>query len=710
MEKISIILPTLNRPKDLTEMLKSLLLQSQIPDEVIIVDQSRNDESKLIAENLISNYNNNAENKISLKYILDTKITGAAQARNRAIELATGDIIFFFDDDVVLDKDFIKESLNTYKEYPDLAGVGGVITNKKSLNNFNIKIFNEIFCLGIFRDNRKKIFADFNKYHNPIYTNKLSGGCSSYKREVITLEKFDDTFDKIMDGYSFGEDIDLSLRIAKKHPLAITTRARLIHNPEGNERNPHTRQRCIFLEASSWTYIFLKNFSHSITAWLSFIWLSCGWLMRCISALLKGDTQTFIYFIKGVKYGVNLHKQFRESPDQQNRHIDMPNVLGIGLDYLMLRDDNVRGDVRARQLDYAKRLGSFHQVVYSPKELALKKEQWADNLYIYPTNSKNKCLFILDAFKIASRICKSNEINAITAEDPFTTGIIGYLLKKCFKIPLNVQTHIDFCDNQYWINLRKINKFFNILGKFILKRADTIRVGTKYEKEKLADKLRIKQDKISVIPVNADLSKFKGVDGQNIRAQYLNGKYDKLILFAGRLVQQKDIPTLFKAFKLVLNSRPSTLLLIGGSGSQGDFLKRSALELEISNNVVFTGNIPHMKIPQYLSACDVYVVPSIFEGTCIAMAEAMAAGRAVVVTKFAGARDLIADGENGFIVEQKDYRTMADRISDLIDNPERAKEMGITASKKIEEYFANNKNIDKVIELWQKTAGLKQEI
>jgi len=384
------------------------------------------------------------------------------------------------------------------------------------------------------------------------------------------------------------------------------------------------------------------------------------------------------------------------------------NLLGIGLDYLMLKKDKVRGDVHGRQFDYAKNLNSLTLVVYSPKELSLKSEKWADNLWIYPTNSKSKATFVFDALRIASRICRERKIDVITTEDPFTTGFVGYLLKRKFGIPLNVQVHIDFCDNQYWIALRKINRVFNGLAKFILRRADTIRVGTNFEKEKLSMALRIPEERISVIPVNSDLDKFRDVDGYPVRREYLNGKFDRLILFTGRLVVQKDIPTLLQAFRLVIENRPSTLLLIVGKGPQDKFLKDLSIKLGINNNVIYTGSVEHSKMPQFLSACDVYAVSSIFEGTCIAMAEAMAAAKPVVVTQFAGAQDLISDGENGFMVEQRDYKTMAEKIIYLLDNPEKSQEMGRKGSSRIEEFFSNNRNIEAVIRLWEKTASIRR--
>ena len=188
---------------------------------------------------------------------------------------------------------------------------------------------------------------------------------------------------------------------------------------------------------------------------------------------------------------------------------------------------------------------------------------------------------------------------------------------------------------------------------------------------------------------------------------YSGKGFDRIVLFSGRLVAQKDLPTLLKAFQIITSQRPSTLLLIVGKGPQETLLKRLMNDLQIAKNVVFAGSIDHNIMPEYLAACDIYSISSLFEGTCIAMVEAMAAGKPVVATRFAGAIDLIKDGENGFMVDQKDYRAIANKILYLLDNPEKAKVMGEQARETVTKVFANNQNIDRVIELWEKTARCK---
>lgn len=381
----------------------------------------------------------------------------------------------------------------------------------------------------------------------------------------------------------------------------------------------------------------------------------------------------------------------------------MINLLGIGLDYLMLKDDKVRGDVRLRQFDYAKCLESLHLVIYAPKELQLKPKQWTNNLWVYPTNSKNKITFIFDALHIASKICKERKINAITTEDPFTTGLVGYLLKKKFGIPLNVQAHIDFFDNQYWIQLRKVNWLFNKLAKFICKRADTIRVVASETKNSLVA-YGIPSENIKLISVHSDLSHFNSVDGLKIRQNFLNKGFEKILIFVGRLVDQKDIPNLFNAFEIILKNNPKTLLLLIGKGPKMEFLEKLSRDKKIDHNVIFTGTISHAEIVNYYAASDIFVLPSIFEGRATVIVEALLAKKPIVATDVSGLREWLIDGETGFIVKRKDFHAFADKACFLLDNPKIAESFGEKGYEIAQKNIGEISDTTSMIKLWEQTA------
>ena len=95
---ITAVIPTRNRPDGLAKAVASVLAQSRFPDEFFIVDQSHGDNSRLIVESLWP-----AESQIKLVYIHDTSIPGLVEAKRVAASRASGDIVCFLEDDIVLE-------------------------------------------------------------------------------------------------------------------------------------------------------------------------------------------------------------------------------------------------------------------------------------------------------------------------------------------------------------------------------------------------------------------------------------------------------------------------------------------------------------------------------------------------------------------------------------------------------------------------------
>lgn len=381
----------------------------------------------------------------------------------------------------------------------------------------------------------------------------------------------------------------------------------------------------------------------------------------------------------------------------------MIHLLTIGLDYLMLQGSKVRGDVRLRQFEYAKALASLDSIVYSSRRLNLSNSQWAENFCLYPTHSWSKATFMFDAYKIAARICQEKQIDAISAEDPFITGLVGYLLKRKFNIPLNVQAHIDFVDNEYWMNLRPANRLFNSLGKFICKRADTIRVVASETKESLV-RYGVAADKISLISVHSDLSHFQALDGSEIRAKYQDEGFEQILLFVGRLVPQKDIPNLFTAFKRILKEKPNTVLLLVGEGPLREGLNQLSEREGIAQSVRFIGSVDHAEIQKYYSACDIFVLPSIFEGRATVIVEAILSQKPIVSTNVSGLREWLLNGETGFVVPRRNPKALAEKVIFLLNNPEKIVSFGSKGHEVAQKNLKVIGDVGSMIALWEKTA------
>jgi len=385
------------------------------------------------------------------------------------------------------------------------------------------------------------------------------------------------------------------------------------------------------------------------------------------------------------------------------------NLLAIGLDQtIMQKPTGVASDTYLRQLKYAGILENYYVVVRTFNKVGRTPLQLTDNFWVYPTGSANKISFIWDAVRIGSQICESSEVDVISTQDPFTTALAGYILKWRYNIPLSIQFAGDMVDNPYWLREKWFYSLMNALAKWLIRRGDTFRVVSVKEKEKLVE-MGVPEDRIWNLGWISDFSQFVETNGSNVRQRYLRNNFSKLVLFAGRLVAQKDLPTLLSAISIVLKKHPDVLSLIVGGGDNKEGEARSlAKKLGIDSNVVFTGPIPYDQIPSYFAACDLFVLPSVYEGNARVLAEAAAVEKPVVATDVSGTRDTVIDGETGYIVPVGQPEALARGMTRLLDNPVRAAEMGRRARERILALYDEQHLLAGFAELWEATARLRK--
>ena len=180
---LSIVIPTKNRPNELLAMLKSLIIQTHLPDQIIIVDQSLKENT--IEDKLLSLL---GLNKIKLNYIHDQNITGLVKAKAFAIKHNTCDIISFFDDDIILEPGYLKEICFAFKQYPKINGANGLILNTPNQNIIK-RLFFRSTHLGLYKDNRQRVSKQCSNDNLNIPKKKLSRLQSFQKIKLKYLEQ-----------------------------------------------------------------------------------------------------------------------------------------------------------------------------------------------------------------------------------------------------------------------------------------------------------------------------------------------------------------------------------------------------------------------------------------------------------------------------------------------------------------------------------------
>ena len=188
---------------------------------------------------------------------------------------------------------------------------------------------------------------------------------------------------------------------------------------------------------------------------------------------------------------------------------------------------------------------------------------------------------------------------------------------------------------------------------------------------------------VSVVPSPVDLRRYQDLNTKRIRGEYGLDPYE-LLLYMGRVAKEKGLDFLIRAFAKVAAERPQARLLLVGDGPYRRALENLVQRLGLSNQVIFTGSVPHEEIPDYASAADLFVFSSVTDTQGLVLVEAMAAGVPVVAVEAPGPIDVLAEG-GGVLVPTKEDAFVEAVLSLLMDEGRR-EEMGEEARRMAQRY------------------------
>jgi glycosyltransferase involved in cell wall biosynthesis len=248
---------------------------------------------------------------------------------------------------------------------------------------------------------------------------------------------------------------------------------------------------------------------------------------------------------------------------------------------------------------------------------------------------------------------------------------------------------------------RLLSKIKMPIAKFALSKADAITCDAKHMKEAMK-KLWISPEKIHLIHFGIDTKNF----GPTLKDKKLTAKLEindsPTVISLRNLDPLYDVESLIKSAPLVLKEIPKTKFMIAGKGSEEKRLKKLAKSLGISDNVNFIGLIQNEELPKYLNVMDIYVSMSLSDaGISASTAEAMACGLPVVVTDVADNNKWIEDGVNGFLIQIKDSKSLAEKIIYLLKNEDIRKQFGKINRKIIEDRNDYYKEMGKMEDIYE---------
>lgn len=294
----SVVICTRNRPGDLADCLRSLAAQTRLPAEVLVVDASDDDASRRVVEICAAT--------APLRRVRSLRTApGLTRQRNAGVEAATGDVVTFLDDDVVLEPDYLARILELFEVDPALAGAEGAVATpslggRRRLAN----LFRHAFlmnALGRGRGVRRSGFVIYDPWPRTVQPVTSLVGCNmSYRAEVFRRFRFDEWFD----GYGLFEDQDFSWRVGRAHRLVQTPHARLEHrlSPASRAKLPALHE----MTAVNHFYFVRKNLPDTPLTWLCFLWSELGEL---VSVLKTGDRPAIAGKLRGYRRVLRMRRE-----------------------------------------------------------------------------------------------------------------------------------------------------------------------------------------------------------------------------------------------------------------------------------------------------------------------------------------------------------------------------------------------------------------
>ena len=208
----------------------------------------------------------------------------------------------------------------------------------------------------------------------------------------------------------------------------------------------------------------------------------------------------------------------------------------------------------------------------------------------------------------------------------------------------------------------------------------------------------VKADKLKVI--------YNGTRITNNEFSKSNSNIIKLIT-VGRLAPWKNVNTIIEAVHLLKNQDLKINLIIVGSGPEDLDLKKQVSNLNLTNEVIFTGQKKYSDLKEYYKSADIYIQASGYEGLPHVLLEAINFDLAIISTPIGGTNEILQDGKNGFILDlekgiKPNSENLKNIILEVVNNKKLTEEKKVNAKKLLNSKFDESKNLYEYLEILNK--------
>jgi len=326
------------------------------------------------------------------------------------------------------------------------------------------------------------------------------------------------------------------------------------------------------------------------------------------------------------------------------------------------------------------------------------------SLYCLMQHLPNPLSVFLGMIKITKDIEYERGCQKILHIHDLTSSLlIAFLVRKIFNIPFIVQIHGFPLKEQYIkLSMAKspLSSFLWLLTKMwhkiavkLLQSNGVPILVNNNEVKSFYESFGIQPNRLRVVASGLNVEKSVKELLSKVEAKAclgMTGLEECVVIgYIGGLRPEKNIGILVEAFGNILKSsyKIRAKLIIIGDGPVRNSLEKLVDEYGLNDHVIFTGFVPNAY--RLLNAIDIYVLPSLSEGSPLSLIEAMTAGKAIIASNIPAIREIVEDGKEALLFDPQSPEQLKNVILKLYHNPELRRELGENARKKAKQYDIN---------------------
>lgn len=712
--RVSVIINTYNRGRQLERCLSTLADQTHRDFEVIVVNGPSSDQTRAVLARFAG--------KIQ---VVETQSRVLSVSRNEGIARASGELVAFLDDDAVAHPRWLEELQGAFDE-PDVGAAGGLTYR---MNGRDIEFRNGII------DREASVYWD-----QPVpgshwdweegYLNTVSGNNCMFRRSA--LEQIGG-FDERIEYYHDEADVVMRLRRAGFRTVH-RPRAVVYHEaaPSLNRRNPYELNW--FAITKNTCYCALKNYNGPLPRWRMAVRVAlrvarermapmvrwCAERKIGALSLARMELACTMGITAGLWRGLRPSPRYRNFepacggtftrfPTRQPKHLsvcllsqNLPEELPGGIaTYTItlargLRDLGCEVHIVTRGRSFRSEL---REGIWYHRAEALPFPDGLLDGYEYPTLTKN----LTYSNGVRAKVLDVEARWGLDLVESPNWDFEGLLTAMEHRHPVVVRAHspmFQVCEAQGWDADEDLSLCSALEGA-LLRHADTVSGSTTALLELVDHRFSLGSKK-ALVPLGVDLPAGEAAPG---------GEGGRMVLFVGRLERRKGIHTLLEAIPIVLNSVADVRFEIVGRDcgaedyqSWRQWWERHAEPSSRKADVKFHGELPQEELARKYQTCDVFVAPSLYESFGLVYLEAMARAKPVVACRVGGVPEVVLDGETGLLVPPEDPHALAEAILLLLRDDPLRERLGRAGQQRYRALFTALAMANRTLELYQRVA------